>query len=216
MDIICWRCGDIATKAPPTSYWDAELGMMLEYNVERELSVKFRCYCDKCYEIVREKEKAELAEYVRLKKRVMFNRALNLLEKQSTNMYEYKEAIEVVEDHMNRKPDKYDSSYEVIAAIVLVQNRIVSKMQYRIGKYQVDFLLPEIGVVLEIDGERHKNRKKYDSERDAYIKQQLGYGWDIIRIKTEYLDMNASRLVDAIDKVIEYRETNHIPWRKLS
>ena len=71
-------------------------------------------------------------------------------------------------------------------------------------------------MVLEIDGERHKNRKKYDSERDAYIKQQLGYGWDIIRIKTEYLDMNASRLVDAIDKVIEYRETNHIPWRKLS
>ena len=89
-------------------------------------------------------------------------------------------------------------------------------MQYKIGRYQVDFLLPEIGVVLEIDGDRHKYKKNYDNARDAYIKKQLGYGWDIVRIKTEYLDKNASKLVEAINGVIDYRETNHIPWRKLS
>lgn len=138
------------------------------------------------------------------------------MEKQSIKMYDYKEAIEVVENFLTKNPDKFDSSYEVLAAIILVNNRIYSKMQYKIGRYQVDFLLPEIGVVLEIDGERHKHHKQYDSNRDKFIKKELGYGWDIVRIKTEYLDMNAEKLVDAINAVVEYRETNHIPWRKLS
>lgn len=145
----------------------------------------------------------------------MFKKAVATLEKQHTKMYEYREAIDVVEEHLEKNPDKYDSSYEVLASIILVHNRIYSKRQYKVGKYMVDFLLPEQGVVLEIDGERHKNRKEYDKKRDAFIKEQLGYGWDIIRIKTDYLDQNAKKLPEAINAVVEYRETNHIPWRKI-
>lgn len=216
MKIKCWNCGKIATKTIPHSYFDAETEKYIEWMPKTEKpSQWYRCYCDECYDEVQAEEQEEMKQYIYLKKRMMFRRACNLLEKQNTDMYAYKEAIDVVDEHIQNHPDKFDSSYEVVAAIILVQNRIMVKMQYKIGKYQVDFLLPELGIALEIDGERHKYTKGKDSKRDAEIKKALGYGWEVIRIKTEYLDMNASKLVKAINAVDEYRETNHIPWRKL-
>ena len=88
-------------------------------------------------------------------------------------------------------------------------------MQYKVGPYQVDFLLPDLMVVLEIDGERHKHRKDYDSVRDKAIKKELGPHWNIIRIDTDNLDKNAKKIPEAINKVLEYRATDHINWRAL-
>ena len=203
----CWICGKTATKTMPV--YDG-FGFY-----EPELSTYRRCYCDKCFKEVESTESEERKLYIKLKKREMFRKAVKLLESQNTNMYEYKEAIEVVEDFLEDNVDKFDSSYEVLTAIVLVHNRIYSKMQYRVGSYQVDFLLPDLLVVLEVDGERHKHRKDYDSVRDKEIKKILGPHWEIIRISTEHLDKNAKKIPDAINKVLEYRETNHINWRAL-
>ena len=203
----CWICGKTATKTRPV--FDGFC------YIEPELSEYRRCYCDKCLKELEKKETEERKLYIKLKKREMFRKAVNLLEKQNTNMYEYREAIEVVHDFIEDNVDKFDSSYEVLTAIVLVQNRIYSKMQYRVGKYQVDFLLPDLLVVLEIDGERHKHKKDYDSVRDKAIKKQLGPHWEIIRIDTDNLDKNAKKIPDAINEVLKYRETNHINWRAL-
>ena len=205
----CWICGKEATK---TREIELVYGTM---RFEAPLSPYVRCYCDRCLNEVVEKEKADRELYIKLKKREMFLKACNILEKQNTNMYEYKEAIEVVRDKVEACPDKFDSSYEVLAAIVLVQNRIYSKMQYKIGPYQIDFLLPEMFVVLEIDGERHKHKKEHETKRDIYIQNALGEGWDIIRIPTDYLDKDAKKLPEAINKVIEYRQTGKVNWRKL-
>lgn len=203
----CWICGKTATKTR----------MMFDGHswYAPEISKYHRCYCEKCLKQMEAEEIAERKQYIKLKKREMFRKAVNLLEKQHTNMYEYQEAIEVVRDFIEDNVDKFDSSYEVLTAIVLVQNRIYSKMQYRVGNYQVDFLLPDYLVVLEIDGERHKHKKDYDSVRDKEIKKMLGPHWEIIRIPTERLDTNAKKIPEAIDKVLEYRETNHINWREL-
>ena len=205
--MICWICGKTATKTR----------MMFDGHswYAPEISNYHRCYCEECLKQIEAEEIAERKQYIKLKKREMFRKAVNLLEKQHTNMYEYQEAIEVVRDFIEDNVDKFDSSYEVLTAIVLVQNRIYSKMQYRVGNYQVDFLLPDYLVVLEIDGERHKHKKDYDSVRDKEIKKMLGPHWEIIRIPTERLDTNAKKIPEAIDKVLEYRETNHINWREL-
>lgn len=205
---FCWECGDIATSTRHI----VNDGFTIKYS---SMSSMFRCYCDKCKKHLDQAEKEERNLYIKLKKREMFRKACELLEKQNTNMYEYKDAIDVVKEKVESCPDKFDSSYEVLTAIILVQNRIYSKMQYKVGRYQVDFLLEELGIVLEIDGERHNHRKDYDNKRDKAIKEQLGLGWEIIRIKTDYLDMNAKMLPKAIDKVVQYRETNHINWREL-
>ena len=209
--VICWECGKVLEEHDTYihDFYDIN-GDPVEYEIPWG-----RRYCEKCYKETNEKEKSDFEEYVRLKKRMMFNKACDTLEKQNAKMYEYRDAIKAVKEVTEEKPDNFDSSYEVLTAIILVKNRIYSKMQYKIGKYQVDFLLPEIGVVLEIDGERHRYSKAKDGKRDQFIKKELGTGWDIIRIKTDYLDKNAEKLVEAINAVIDYRETNHIPWRKL-
>ena len=206
----CWECGKVATKRISADFKDASDQFIPVYEILDDVNPEdyyFRCYCDECADKVKAQRQAEMNEYIRLKKRMMFHKALELLEKQHTKMYEYKDAIDVVEEHLKNNPDKYDSSYEVLASIILVHNRIYSKRQYKIGKYMVDFLLPVQGVVLEIDGERHKYQKGHDKKRDEYIKKELGYGWDIIRIKTDYLDQNAKLLPQAINAVMEYRET---------
>lgn len=204
----CWICG----KANATITRPVLVGSSF---ISPKPSKCHRCYCEKCFEEERRKEVEERKLYIKLKKREMFRKAVKLLEAQDTDMYEYQEAIDVVSDFIEDNVDKFDSSYEVLTAIVLVQNRIYSKMQYKVGKYQVDFLLPDMFVVLEIDGERHKHKKDYDSVRDKEIKKTLGPHWEIIRIPTDRLDKDAKKIPEAIDKVLEYRETNHINWREL-
>lgn len=207
MSIKCWICGEPATRTKSVY----EHGMW----IEPPISEKRRCYCGKCFKETTQAEAEERKTYIRLKKHEMIRKAIKLLENQDTNMYEYKDAIEVVTDFIEADLDKADSSYEILTAIVLVQNRIHTKMQYKVGKYQVDFLLPDYMAVLEIDGERHKHRKAYDTERDKFIKKQLGTHWEIIRLSTDYLDQNAKAIPKAIENVLEYRETDHIDWRKL-
>ena len=190
---ICWECGKTLPKD-------------ISYYGKRRPEVFGRYYCAECLEKVEKRDAEELAEYVRLKKQKMLKTALHKLEIQNVHMYEYKEAIEVVSEKVQTDPDKFDSSYEMMAAIVLVHNHIYSKMQYKINGYQVDFCLPEIGVILEIDGDRHKYRQLEDNYRDAALRKALGPGWDIVHIKTDYLDKRAERIPEAINKIIEYRE----------
>ena len=106
---------------------------------------------------------------------------------------------------MAEKPDKFDSAYEVVAAIILVDNEIACELQHKIGKYQCDFFIPSMKVILEIDGDRHKYNQKHDTKRDAEIMRTIGRDWNIVRIKTTYLDQKADLLVEAIKSILEKR-----------
>lgn len=198
----CWICKREAIMSKPIGWKSNDILS------ERccEPSMFKRSYCKECYENENKRIVKTKNEIAKLKKQIMFENAMQLLEKQRYNFYKNKEAIEVVRDKIIEKPDGFDSSYEVVAAIILVSNRIYSKTQVKIGRYQVDFILPDYKIVLEIDGERHKMNKKRDSERDEKIKSMLGNGWDIVRIPTELLDMKAENLVKGIDSLIDYRQ----------
>lgn len=201
----CWECGKEATKVRKQFDIDKFYGTTAWTAIEVKPSKYHRCYCESCMKRIEEQEAQEANEYIRLKKRRMFLSACEKLEKQHTDMYEYKEAISVVEDFASNNPDKFDSSYEMLSAIILVHNKIHTKMQQKVGKYQVDFMLPELFCVLEIDGDRHRHRKAYDSKRDMTIKQLLGGDWEVVRIDTEYLDQNAKALPKAIEEVLRHR-----------
>lgn len=193
----CWICGKEATVKHMTR---DHRTLVCAKHPER-----WRAYCTECYQTNKSEQEKLKTEYVRLKKAVMFENALCNLEGQNLNIYDYREAIDVVDEYVKKKPDSFDSSYEMIAAIILIHNRIHCKPQYKIGNYIVDFLLPEEFVVLEIDGERHKAKKGYDSIRDQKIKKLLGPEWEIVRIDAELLDKSAPNLVFAIKKIVEYR-----------
>lgn len=207
MSIKCWICGEPATRTK----LDYSYGIVAQFPI----SEYHRCYCDKCYNERSKRIAEEHAMLAKLRKREMIRKACDKLEKQETNMYEYKEAIEVVSDFVEDNIDKIDSSYEALTAIVLVHHRIYSKMQYKVGKYQVDFLLPDFFVALEIDGDRHKHKKEYDTRRDKEIKKILGEPWQIIRLSTDYLDQNAKKLPKALHEVLDYRATGKVAWRRL-
>ena len=207
MSIKCWICGEPATRTK----MDYSYGIVSQFPI----SEYHRCYCDKCYNERSKQIAEEHAMLAKLRKREMIRKACDKLEKQETNMYEYKEAIEVVSDFVEDNIDKIDSSYEALTAIVLVHHRIYSKMQYKVGKYQVDFLLPDFFVALEIDGDRHKHKKEYDTRRDKEIKKILGEPWQIIRLSTDYLDQNAKKLPKALHEVLDYRATGKVAWRRL-
>ena len=199
----CWECGKEATHRRRIG----TLPMWAEGNMDliTEKKQHQRCFCKDCFEKYAKQKREENELYIKLKKRRMFETALDTLEHQRIKMYDYEEAIKSVQEFLEEHPDKFDSSYEIIAAIVLIKNRVRCKMQYKVGDYQIDILLPDLFVALEIDGDRHVHRKKYDSERDMTIKMILGSEWEIIRIKTDYLDWHADRLLTAIKKVCDYR-----------
>ena len=199
----CWKCGKPGDNHRNIGEKDSFFGVFRPFSLEAQ-----RCYCDDCFKTVTEQTKADTKEYIKLKKKLMFERAVRILESQKLNIYDYQEAIQAVEEFVSEHPDKFDSSYEMVAAIILIDNEIECKLQYKVGKYQCDFYIPSLKLILEIDGDRHKNRKAYDSERDLAIKKELGAGWEIIRINTEYLDQKADLLVEAIRSILRKRKLN--------
>ena len=204
----CWVCGEEATKT-----------MAIEFKYgcpfPKKLSSGVRCYCDKCFDEVREQKRHDEAEYVRLKKKAMYDIALGKLESQNVNMYKLKPSIDKVREYLFDNLDKFDSSYEIMTAIILIDAGVKFQLQKKILQYQVDVYIPSHKIIVEIDGDRHKNRKSYDNERDEKILDAIGYDWNIVRIPTEHLDNNATKLVKAIDHVVKYRATGKIPWRSL-
>ena len=67
--------------------------------------------------------------------------------------------------------------------------------QYIIGNYIVDFFIPELGLVFEIDGSSHNSKVEYDAERDAYMNSlQL----QIVRIK----DLDVKKNIEEIYKFV--------------
>lgn len=212
----CWICGcEEATKSKAVG-WNCSTDWTRENFEKYSKPNRYkRSYCEKCFEEHENKIKSEKELLVKLKKRMMFENAMQTLEKQKYDFYKNRDVINAVQEKLEEDPDKFDSSYEIVAAIIFVENEIYCKMQYKILNYQVDFLIPDYHLVLEIDGEQHKTNKGKDSVRDSEIKKELGKGWDILRIPTELLDMNASNLVKAIEEVLDYRETKKINWRKI-
>lgn len=176
----CWRCG--AKKNYLTS-------------------IKYRYYCDSCKEEVAKEYDSMLKEFIRLKTLIMLEKAQRILEGQEIDMKEYIEAIEAVKEKALQDSRKFESAYEMVAALVLIINRVKVKMQYPIKSFNVDFLIPSLKVVLEIDGSVHKPREKDDNRRDIIIREVLGKDWEVIRIPTKYLYRNAELLLEAIIEI---------------
>ena len=180
----CWLCGADAKK----TFSFVRDGLFKD--------PKGRKYCDDCYK----KRLADLTEkkdqYVRLRKYLMLERAVRIFEKQNVDIEDYKDIIDQMEEYVQEFPEKFDSSYEMLAAIVLIHDMVPVTTQYKIGRYRADFYIPDLKVILEIDGDRHEPYR--DNQRDIEMRNILGADWEIVRIDTKYLDQNARMLRDAI------------------
>jgi very-short-patch-repair endonuclease len=161
-----------------------------------------RNFCDECLIEKKKEHDDKVLQYLQLKNELALERAITRFEEHRDGIHKfneyYKPAIEAVNEFMKENPETLASTEEIITAIALIAEEIHIKCQYKIGKYRVDFLLPELKAVLEIDGYYHKGAELKDTKRDLKILSMLGEGWEIIRIPTEWVNRAPCQLVDII------------------
>jgi|GEM_PF-1235876 len=71
--------------------------------------------------------------------------------------------------------------------------------QVIVGNYIVDFFIPELGLVFEIDGSSHDNKIDYDAERDAFMND---LGLFVIRIPDVDVKKNMESVYNFVTNII--------------
>jgi very-short-patch-repair endonuclease len=75
--------------------------------------------------------------------------------------------------------------------------------QVIIGNYIVDFFIPELGLIFEVDGSSHDSKAQYDSERDAYMQS---FDLQVIRIKDIDVRQSIGELYEYVLEIIQKRK----------
>lgn len=187
LEQMCWKCG----RSIPVDQFEGQT----------------RRFCEKCYQEYSEELKPITTQYAILKNRIMFERAMRLMEKACTDMTRYKKYATAVMKHSRDNPELYRSADEMVAAVILLEDGHDIRMNYSVGSYLVDVLIPDMYVCLEIDGDRHRYSHAADGKRDVAIRSILGKKWEVIRVPTKYLESNPSKLPEAIKALYENIKT---------
>lgn len=183
MDGKCWSCGANIVE----SYGSMDIASLR--------------YCYPCYRKHAKGYKDTLAEYLKLKNQVQFERAMRIMERAGTDMTKYKRYACAVEKHSADNYELYKSSDEVVAAVIMLETGIDFEMNYKIGQYIVDMYIPQWETIVEIDGGLHDGKELKDSNRDVKLRQILGQEWEVVRIPTKYIEQNPARIPDAIKAI---------------
>ena len=124
-----------------------------------------------------------------------------------TAIGKYKRAIKAVEAKLH--DDKaFESTEEIMTALELERCNISYRHQVQFGRYRADFVIPNMKVVLEVDGTIYHGQEKRTKEnlRDNLIVLALGAEWEVIRITDDLINTNITRLVKAIQAIKEKRQ----------
>lgn len=177
----CWKCGG---KIDPNEYKDGMYWGRFCY----------KCFCEHDAE-----HKEAVNEYLRLRNRIMFDRAMRFMERSPIqSMTRFKKYAIAVQRHSADNPELYKSAHEMVAAVILLEAGIDFEVNFKVGNYIVDFYIPDWCLIVEIDGERHNNSQLRDSNRDTKLRQMLGNEWEVIRIPTKYVEQDPEKIPDAI------------------
>jgi len=170
--------------------------------VRRQL-VKYKC--KNCREREREAKKEKHAPMNATQAERRLEIAIEYLESKGI-LKDYSGPLDVVGEYLYR-PGWFQSSNEILVALELLRKGIKVRHQVRFGPWKADFVIPELKVVLEVDGDiYHKDeRKEKDKIRDAAIIAHLGPEWEIVRITETMLKKNIQKLVPAIKRIIRER-----------
>jgi very-short-patch-repair endonuclease len=177
----CWKCGKVIDEFEYKEgmYWGRFC---------------YKCFCEHDAE-----HKETVNEYLKLRNKIMFDRAMRFMERSPIqSMTRFKRYAIAVQRHSAENLELYKSAHEMVTAVILLEAGIDFEINYKVGKYAVDFFIPDWDLIVEIDGERHDNREVYDSNRDVQLRQMLGSEWEVIRIPTKYVEQDPEKLPDAI------------------
>ena len=74
--------------------------------------------------------------------------------------------------------------------------------QIIIGNYIVDFFIPELGLVFEIDGYSHDLKPEYDEKRENYL---ISLGLEIIHFADIEVKKNIANVAEIVNFAIQNR-----------
>ena len=116
--------------------------------------------------------------------------------------------LKIVEKRIFDGIDKFSSVPEVIIAIQMQNNELEYESQKKIGTRKVDFYIPGIKIILEIDGEIYHSNENEMFFRDRQIMAQVGEEWEIIHIDPNKIPKYTWNLKDALPYVVSERNDN--------
>lgn len=126
------------------------------------------------------------------------------------DIQKYNKAISWIRKNIDHK-GWFQSTEEIMVAMELIRRGVKAHHQVRIYEYSVDFVLPEYKVILEVDGRIYhgKDKLKQQIMRDEAVSNKMGAGWQVVRISTDCINMNVTKLISAIKKVLQKRKCAH-------
>ena len=169
----------------------------LSYNGDRSY------YCDYCKKAIKAKKatKPHLEiESIATKKEKAFEKAVEQIKLQVKRFGQYEPHIE----RARGRCEMFGSMPEAMVAIELLRLGYRVIPQQKIAKYRVDFALPDVKIVIEVDGELYHSKQK-DGDREAIIQMALGLDWEIIHVPAELISKDIQKLRRVIETILQHR-----------
>lgn len=150
-----------------------------------------------------------------VKKLEMLNKAENKLTRISgkhrmKNGIDVSKEICLVRKRVMNGIDKFSSLQEAMVAIQLEKQNIKYESQKEINGKTVDFLLPELKIILEIDGELYHTDENQEFLRDRQIMRGIGEKYEIVHIEADSVPRYTWNLKESLVYIVEERKEQRI------
>ena len=101
----------------------------------------------------------------------------------------------------------FNSCEEMCFAMQLEKEKIRYFPNYRIGNYSVDFLLMDMKIIIEVDGELYHKDENKDFIRERSIMSMIGEEYEIVRIPASYVpNYIIKNLKETIEFIVDKRK----------
>lgn len=104
--------------------------------------------------------------------------------------------------------DNFGSKQEAMIAIQLERNGVIYETQRNIGGYKVDFFIPQLRIILEIDGALYHTNENDTFLRDRKIMSCLGEKWEIVHLEDCMVPEYTWNLYLTLPMIVEQRNEN--------
>ena len=84
------------------------------------------------------------------------------------------------------------------------------RRQHPIGPYIADFFIPDLKLVIELDGSSHDSRLERDRARDCYLKEQ---GYEVLRFQNRDILYRINDILEYLWNYCEERMEDPLPRR---
>jgi ATP-dependent DNA helicase RecQ len=99
---------------------------------------------------------------------------------------------------------KYFGEYEFVKQLTLPEVQVFDMTQVYVEQFhnrQVDFYIPQVGLIIEIDGQQHKESTRDDENRDAFTST---LGLKTIRFATEEISSENQSFMDKVQSILDH------------